>query len=177
MPLSTQHSLITWVPNSIDGKREAKKLNNRFHMYSVIKAPESLNKMDVDCHSCMIVVGHRGEFTANNNQLFNSLNHLVSMSSCRWIILANCDSGVNYRSGTLTNNELWSPAQRLANMSKKLVSGTKRPLTFDEVGKGLAFALVNKEMLIRSNPKGSDLWVDFSPISDVDLITEGLMNL
>lgn len=176
MPIHTQTALITWIPSSIDGMREAKKLHKSFERYSVIKDPGKLTKGDLGKYLSVIIVGHRGEFTANDNKYLESLYALAIGSNCNWIVLANCESGIAARGRPLEVNELWSPGQRLANALKIKVSGTKRPLTFDEVGKGLAFAVVGG-ILIRSNPLGSDLWNDFGPQSEMEQVIEGLSNL
>jgi len=177
MPKHTQNALITWIPNSSDGMREAKKLNKLFDKYSVIKDPGKLSKADLGNYMSVIIIGHRGEFTANHNYYLESLAALATGSGCGWIVLANCSSAVAAKSRTLEVNELWAPGQKLANRLKIKVSATKRDLGFDEVGKGLAFALTLGEVLTRSNPPGSELWHDFGPQTALEEITEGLSNI
>lgn len=175
MPKDTQHALITWIPQSTDGKREAINLNNLYRDYSVLIDLNKLTTSEVSKYMSLIVVGHHSEFL---NETLENLVKVVQGSDCTWIVLAMCDSGTTKYYGTLENNELWSKAQKLSNRLKIKVSGTMRPLTFDEVGKGLAFALTLTEILIRSNPAmDSQLWKDFEPQNDVDEIIEGFKNI
>lgn len=177
MPKSTQHTLITWIPESREGKREATNLNKITQNYSVLIAPDSLNSEILGNYMSLIVVGHKGEFT---EEPYKSLVQLVKNSQCKWVVLANCESGIAEYRGTLQNNELWPLAQKLANELNIKVSGTTRMLTFDEVGKGYAFALTLNEILIRSNPlnnNGPSLWKDFQRQSGIEEITDGLERL
>ena len=176
MPTHTQHTLITWVPGSGDGMREARRLHARFRNYSVLKAPDRLSGSFMDDFMSVIVVVHRSEMTRKD--VIESALRLFSQTQCSWIVLAICSGGQASRSGSLGSNELWSPAQYLANRLNKKVSSTTRTLTFDEVGQGLAFALTLGEVLIRSNYSGGgNLWVDYTRQSGLDEITEGLSNL
>jgi len=175
MPKPTQHAVITWIPNSGDGMREARRLNARFRNYSVLRAPDKLTTSELSEYMSLIVVGHRGEFGDATQQ---SLANLLHGSDCHWVVLANCSSGVATSVGALGDNELWSPAQRLANALRIKVSGTARALTFDEVGLGLAFALTLGEVLIRSNPpSAAHLWRDYEAQSEVDEVAEGISHL
>lgn len=171
MPKHTQHAIITWVPNSDDGQREAKNLNKLYKNYSVICEPGKLTSDMLSNYLSFIVVGHRGEFST---ALYDQLATLIKGSHCNWLVLANCNSGEVYFEAPLGNNELNAPAQKMANECKIKVSGTSGLLTFDEVGKGYAFALAIGEVLIRSNPYGRDLWIDFEPQSEIEEITEML---
>lgn len=169
MPKHTQHAIITWVPNSKDGQREATKLNTIYKDYSFLLEPSKLTSDMLSNFMSFIVVGHRGEF---NDDLYSQLKSLIKDSHCNWLVLANCHSAEARYEGPLGDNELLSPAQSIANDCKIKVSGTTRLLTFDEVGKGYAFALVIGEVLIRSNPYGKELWIDLEPQSDIEELTE-----
>lgn len=176
MPNHEQHTLITWIPGSADGRREARRLHDRFRRYSAIRMPERLTRAEIGDYMLLIVVGHREEFAIGDVQ--ESLVRLLDGSGCHWVVLANCSSGLAAYLGPLEHNELWSPAQRLANRLKIKVSGTSRALTFDEVGMGYAFALAVGEVLIRSNPIGAPgLWRDYEPQEPIDEITEGIGRL
>lgn len=176
MPRHTTHSLITWVPGSEDGRREARRLQRLFSAYSDIRAPGKISPGELGYYMNLIVVGHRSEIS--QQLMVESLVRLVGGSGCPWLILANCHSGVAHREGTLGNNELLDPAQALANRLRIRVSGTGRVLTFDEVGRGTAFALALGEILIRSNPPGGgELWRDFEPQSGLDQLTTMFQNL
>ncbi|WP_295973024.1 hypothetical protein [uncultured Xanthomonas sp.] len=177
MPGKTIHTLITWIPDSAnDGEREAKRLNARFSAYSNVIDGRKLTSSALDGYMSLIVVGHRSELLKSG--VLGSLTTLVRGSQCPWVVLANCASGTATQQGTLGDNELWEPAQKLANDLKIRVSGTTRALTFDEVGQGTAFALARGEVLIRSNPPGtSGLWKDFHPQDGIEQITQGLRNL
>jgi hypothetical protein len=176
MPASTKHTLLTWIPDSADGEREVRKLHARYAGYSTLVNSAQVTAADLDKHSLFVVVGHRSEITQTNT--FHSLAELVRQSTCQWVVLANCSTGVATRQETLGDNELSSPGQILANRLRIRVSGTSRPLTFDEVGMGLAFTLVHGEFLIRANPPdGSKLWIDFEPQDAVMEIDEAIRNL
>jgi hypothetical protein len=175
MPKSTQHALITWIPNSKDGEREARNLNGVFRNYSVLQRPDKLTAETLSDYLSLIVVGHRGEFSSS---ILDSLSALLRPSHCHWLVLAMCSSAEAAYQGPLQDNELWTPAQRLSNELRIRVSGTKRALLFDEVGKGYAFALAIGEILIRSDPPNSpELWKDCEPQSEIDEITDGLSRL
>jgi hypothetical protein len=176
MPKHTQHALITWIPNSVDGKREATRLHGLHRNYSVLMAPGSIGKSDPGDYMSTIVVGHREELI--EFRIFQSLVDLLSGSGCTWLVLAACHGGETKKFGPLGDNELISPAQALSNRLRIKVSGTTRALTFDEVGKGYAFALTLKEILIRSNPVyDNTLWKDHDPQSDLEAITKALEKL
>ncbi|WP_293938141.1 hypothetical protein [Iodobacter sp.] len=176
MPKSTQHALITWIPGSEDGRREARNLNRKFNNYSVLKAPDKLRPGEGSEYMSLIVVGHRGEF---KKDLFSSLVTYLSIARVSWVVLAMCNSSQKNYFGVLSeHNEQHSPAQELANKLNIKVSGTKRDLLFHEVGQGQAFALTLGEILIRSNPNsGEDLWFDCEKQSDIDELTEALSSL
>ena len=167
---NTKYALITWIPFSNDGSREARKLNALYQNYSDIISLDMLTTSKLSDYLSLIVVGHRGEFSHN---YYESLMKIVRGSQCTWVVLANCNSGKAKHSGPLGDNELISPAQKLSNSLGIEVSGTVRQLTFDEVGEGLAFALAVGEILIRSNPPGNfQLWRDYVPQSDIEEATE-----
>ncbi|MDD1829575.1 hypothetical protein LRP52_46340 [Photobacterium sp. ZSDE20] len=171
----SDYTLISWLPGSDDGMRCAKSLHKKFKLNSAIKKPEYLTKHELSYYSCFIIVGHRSELCSANT--FFSLTNLLINSGCTWVVLANCDSGISNRRKALEQHELLSPARQLSQRCNIKVSGTKRPLLFTEVSEGTAFTLANFEFLIRANPPGSDLWVDFEKCSEIDLITEGISNL
>ncbi|AXE34811.1 hypothetical protein [Chromobacterium phragmitis] len=168
-------TLLTWVPQSGDGEREARKLHGIASDYCTLEQPGKLTTDQLSRHAVLIIVGHRQEFTSS---LYESLKGLLSHASCGWLTLAMCSSAVAEYHGPLRDNELWSPAQRLANELRIKVSGTRRELGFDEVGRGYAFALAGGEILMRSDPLDSPgLWQDCVEQDDVEMITEGLANL
>lgn len=169
------HTLISWLPGSKDGMYCANSLHKMFRANSVMKKPEHLSKQELSRYQCFIIVGHRSELCSNST--FFSLTNLLINSGCNWVVLANCDSGISNRRNTLEEHELLSPARQLSQRCNIKVSGTKRPLLFTEVSEGTAFTLANFEFLIRVNPPGSDLWVDFEKCNEIDLITEGISNL
>lgn len=170
MPTHRQHALITWIPESVDGQREARRLHARYRDYSVLRTPTKLAGAD---YMSVIVVGHRSEFTTQMQEAFVQL-----LQGSTWVVLALCDSGLAKFKGTLGDNEFWSPAQKLANRMRIRVSSTIRPLTFDEVGMGHAFTLSLGEILIRINPPSSHaLWRDCEPQSGVDELSEGISRL
>lgn len=176
MPRSTQHALITWIPGSEDGRREARNLNRKFQNNSVLKAPDKLAPGEASKYMSIIVVGHRGEF---GSDLFASLVTYLSLSRVGWVVLAMCNSSSKKYFGPLSeHNEQHSPAQALANKLGVKVSGTKRDLLFHEVGQGLAFALTLGEILIRSNPNsGEDLWFDCEKQNAVEELTDAFASL
>ncbi|WP_227495713.1 hypothetical protein [Vibrio coralliilyticus] len=169
------HTLITWLPSSDDGMNCAKALHKLYKLNLVLKRPEHLSKLELGYYKCLIVVGHRSELCIDRT--FYSLADSLMNSGCPWLVLANYDSGISNRVKTLEDHELLSPAQRLSLQCNIKVSGTKRPLLFTEVSEGTAFTLTNFEFLIRANPPGEDLWVDFEKCNELDLITEGVSNL
>lgn len=169
MPTHCQHTLITWVPQSIDGKREATRLHQRYRKYSVLRKPENLGSAS-DFMS-LIVVGHRQELMQPD--VFQSLISHLTTYRASWVVLAACDSGTKEYLGTLQNNDWLSPAQRVANELDVKVSGTTRPLLFVEVGESYAFALVLGEILLRKNPHYDDtLWKDYVKQESVEELTE-----
>ncbi|WP_148212658.1 hypothetical protein [Hahella chejuensis] len=119
----------------------------------------------------IILVGHRSELL--HQPIIHSLLSVfsgeqnlarVGAGGCNWLVLAVCDGGVGKFHGALqSKNEILSPARQLADRLNIKVSSTVRPLLFDEVGQGKAFALAQGEILIRSNPDHNPLWYDFEP--------------
>lgn len=176
MPASSKHTLLTWIPDSADGEREVRKLHARYAGYATLINAASITSADLNQHSLFVVVGHRSEIV--QTPTFRSLEVLVKNSQCQWVVLANCSTGVATNYGTFGENELSSPGQILANRLRIRVTGTSRPLTFDEVGMGLAFGLAHGELLIRVDPpQGPGLWIDFEPQDAVSEIDEAIRNL
>ncbi|MCX2778862.1 hypothetical protein [Microbulbifer thermotolerans] len=169
MPSSTQNVLITWIPNSIDGAREATKLYRLYKNYAELRPPERLG--DMGEFMSVILVGHRSELLCDYIiqsmlKVFSGKQNLsrTGACGCNWLVLAICEGGVGKYHGALSdNNEILSPARRLADLLKIKVSSTVRPLLFDEVGQGKAFTLACGGLLIRSNPDHNPLWYDFEP--------------
>lgn len=170
MPKHNQHALITWIPDSQDGYREACRLYSLHRENTVMKPPTKLVAGELGDYMSTIVVGHREELL--RPQIFQSLIQLLAGSGCTWLVLAACHSGEKKYFGPLGDNELMAPAQYLANRLKIKVSGTTRPLLFEEVGQGRAFAITLGEVLIRSNPNyDNTLWKDYMPQNNVDELT------
>lgn len=173
MPSQTVHTVITWIPGSTDGIREAKRLHTRFKDNSQLCDPSKLTQETLSRHMYLIVVGHRSELSESGKsqlaQLFSGINGPV-------LVLALCESAQARYQGPLRDNELSSPAQQLANRLKVEVKGTSRPLTFDEVGQGHAFALALGEVLIPNNVTSS-LWVSCRAQTGLEEITSQISNL
>ncbi|SEN42406.1 hypothetical protein SAMN02800694_3446 [Luteibacter sp. UNCMF331Sha3.1] len=174
----TQHTAIAWIKGSTDGEREARNLAKLYPKNAKLVGDTSaLTEDHFRAYASVIVVGHRSEL--KSQKIVDSvLNPRAARSKC-WIVLACCETAkAEGTKGTLEDRELWDPADKLAHDLKLRVSGTTRDLTFDEVGKGYAFALALGEWLIRSNPSDRPgLWKDIDPGDDVDFITRGLQNL
>jgi hypothetical protein len=179
--MATRHALITWIPNSVDGKREAQRLHKLYSSYATIEQPERLTRLHD--YTSLIVVGHRSEFQQQGvrsslRQLFGDEQSVAH--GCGWLVLAICRGAVgNYHGALAEGNECLAPARAFAEWAKIKVSGTMRELTFDEVGRGTAFTLVHGELLIRADPPGSPgLWRDFEPgAASVDELAEGISRL
>jgi hypothetical protein len=172
-------TLITWIPGSVDGKHEATRLHFRFRAYSNLKMPNELNKNELGNYPNLIVVGHRSEFDYTQQE---QLTQSLKGSACKEVVLACCDSVVPVYEGPLRNNEYLSPAQALANRLNIQVWGTLRPLTFDEVGLGLAFAATfGAKITVARSPSDvlfpSPLWHACRPQSDVDELTDAMSRL
>lgn len=176
MPISTRHALITWIPGSEDGRREAKNLNKKFNLHSAIKAPERLEAGEAENYMVLIVVGHREEFT---KYLFDSLVTYLSLSRASWVVLAMCNSARKKYFGTLCDgNEQHSPAQLLANRLNIKVTGTNRDLLFHEVGQGHAFTLALGEVLIPTNTLIEDkLWHVCTKQDEIEELTDAFASL
>ena len=94
------------------------------------------------------------------------------------VVMANCNSG-QYKSGAALSdgNELWEPAQRVANDTNTEVAATLCVLLFDEVGKGYGFGPSDTDGISPINPDGKTLWKSFKKQDDVDEITDGIGRL
>lgn len=164
-------TLITWPPGSADGEREANRLHALYADVSDAIAGSHLPADNPGTYSTLIVVGHRSEIQAIDT--LKSLARGVKSLGISRVVMANCNSAVRTDGPPLGDNELWSPAQRLANASRAVVAATTRELGFAEVGESLAFARDAEHGIA---PVG-DLWRQVDPQSDIDEITEGLGNL
>jgi len=174
----TEHTAIAWIKGSTDGEREARSLSKLYSKNAkLIGDTSALTADHFTKYASVIVVGHRSELR-DQRIIDDVLKPRAKASKC-WIVLACCETAkVETSKDTLGDNELWTPAEKLAQELGLRVSGTTKELTFDEVGKGLAFALALGEWLIRSNPSTRPgLWKDIDPVDDVDFITKGLQNL
>lgn len=167
-------ALITWPPGSTDGEREGKNLRELYKTTSEWVQGANLGDVTAREFSILIVVGHREEIEATG--VLKSLAACVTKLGIKWVVMANCNSGMVRSGGSALSdfNELWAPAQRLANDTGAKVAATKRVLTFDEVGKSQAFKSSVAHGIEPANPSGSDLWAEFSKQDPVDEITDGL---
>jgi hypothetical protein len=169
-------TLITWPHGSTDGEREAKRLQALYPAVSEWVDGSALGNVTSKEFSLLIVVGHRDEI--KGVEILKSLAQCVTRLGIQRVVMANCESAVTKSGGTLSGeNELWAPAQRLANDTNARVLATKRDLLFDEVGKGTAFARGELDGISPINPSGSDLWKEFAKQDGVDEITTGIGNL
>lgn len=171
-------TLITWPSGSTDGEREAKRLQALYSTVSTWVDGSGLGGVPATAgFSLLIVVGHREEIepTATLKGLGDCVKHL----GIKLVVMANCNSGQTKSGGTLSDfNELWGPAQRVANYTGAEVAATTRVLLFDEVGKGYAFQGHDTHGITVKNPDtGAALWKVFTKQSDIDEITEGVKNL
>jgi hypothetical protein len=170
-------TLITWPPGSADGEREAKRLQALYPSRSNWVDGSDLGSVNSADFKMLIVVGHREEIQAI--EVLKSLAACSAKVGAQYIIMANCNSGQTQKGGTLSDaNELWSPAQRLANETGARVAATTRELLFTEVGQGTAFqASVEHGITTKEPNTGATLWRYLSKQDPVDEITEGLSNL
>jgi hypothetical protein len=169
-------TLITWPSGSADGEREAKRLQALYPSVSNWVDGSALGNVTSKEFSLLIVVGHRDEIKAL--QTLEALAHHITRLGVPRVVMANCESAVTQSGGTLSDtNEMWSPAQRLANKTGARVKATNRDLLFDEVGKSTAFAGGGTDGISPINPSGSDLWKEFAKQDGVDEITTGIGNL
>jgi hypothetical protein len=169
-------TLITWPPGSVDGKREAERLHAIYPAASKAVDGAVLGNETSKDFSLLVVVGHRSEIKAV--ETLKSLATCINSLGIRYVALANCESAVAKTGGTLSDtNELWAPAQRLANDTGAAVLGTTRDLSFDEVGQGKAFGGTQDRGFTPINPTGETLWKEFRKQEPVDEITEGVSHL
>lgn len=169
-------TLITWPHGSTDGEREGKRLQALYPGVSLWADGASLGGVTSKDISLLVVVGHRDEIKGLDT--LKALSQCVTHLGVHYVTMANCESAVAKSGGTLSDqNELWSPAQRLANDTGAAVLATTRDLLFDEVGKGLAFAGSSSHGLSPINPSGQTLWKEFRKQDPVDEITTGVGNL
>lgn len=172
-------TLITWPHGSVDGEREAKRLQALHPSASAWVDGSNLGGVTSKDFSLLIVVGHREEIEATT--VLKALADCVTKLGITLVVMANCNSGQVKTGGTLSDfNELWAPGQRLANDTGAEVAATKRVLLFDEVGQGgtgSAFKADATHGIVPTNPPGSDLWVKFTKQDPVDEITEGVSHL
>ncbi len=170
-------TLITWPHGSADGEREARKLHKLYEPVSHCVDGAALGGETSKDFGMLIVVGHRDEIEAKDT--LKALAGCVTSLGIHFVILANCHSGATKTGGTLSDhNELWSPAQRLANATGAAVLATTRVLTFDEVGQGYGFT-GDDHGITGINPSNnpSPLWREYRKQDDVDEITQGIGNL
>lgn len=166
-------TIITWVGSKGgDAQREATRLAALHPSHAtLVPAAKVRHKSAFN----VIIVSHRSDLTPD--VLRSAADGLAGV--CSWIILAACESSTLKYFGTLSDkNDLLSPAQFLANRMKIKVTGTTRPLTFDEVGKSLAFArsgLIN--MLVATNYGTEQPWQEIGAQSDVEELTTMLGQL
>lgn len=155
MPSSTQHALITWLPGSKIGLREAIRLNSIFPKFSVKKVMSSISVYDIDSYMCTLVIGLENEFNLSFDEWVNKLKQKTKWM---WLVLVVIDP-LNIGSGQ-TKSIIYT--KYLAKKYSIKVSGTTRSLSTNEVGNGKAFALTLGEILIRSDYEGSGaLWEDY----------------
>jgi hypothetical protein len=106
--------------------------------------------------------------------------------------LAACSLAPPKYTGPLQDTNFLSPAQKSANNLNVKVTACTRALTFDEVGKGTAFARVASAMiLVPSNYDAKvsfgtfvtdvtikmKLWQEFRKQSDLEAVIDGISNL
>jgi hypothetical protein len=172
-------TLITWPHGSVDGEREAKRLQALYPSASGWVDGSDLGGITSKDFSLLIVVGHREEIEATS--VLKALAECVTKLGIKFVVMANCNSAQVRTGGTLSDfNELWARGQRLANDTGADVAATKRVLFFDEVGKagaGSAFKADATHGIVPTNPAGSDLWVKFTKQDPVDEITDGVSRL
>jgi hypothetical protein len=169
-------TLITWPPGSVDGKREAGRLHALYPAVSKAVDGSVLGSETSKDFSLLVVVGHRAEI--KSVEVLKSLAQCINLLGIRYVVMANCESAVAKTGGTLSDtNELWAPAQRVANDTGAAVLATTRDLLFDEVGQGKAFAGSADRGLTPVNPPGATLWKEFRKQDPVDEITEGVSHL
>jgi hypothetical protein len=168
-------TLITWPGGSTDGEREAKALQALYPDVSHWVDGAALGNVTGTDYRMLIVVGHREEIEAL--AVLNALIACVKKLGATHVVMANCNSGQTKTGGTLSDfNELWSPAQRVANDTGAAVAATTRVLLFTEVGKGTAFG-EGDSGITPINPDGETLWKEFRKQDPVDEITEGISHL
>lgn len=168
-------TLITWPNGSTDGEREAKALQALYPTVSHWVDGSALGTVSGTDYRMLIVVGHREEIEAQ--PVLKALAECIKALGATHVVMANCNSGQTKTGGTLSDfNELWSPAQRVANATGAAVAATTRVLLFTEVGKGTAFGQ-GDDGITPINPDGETLWKEFRKQSDIDEITEGMSNL
>lgn len=171
-------TLITWPSGSTDGEREAKRLQALYSTVSNWVDGSRLGEAPSTGFSLLIVVGHREEI--------EPLDTLKGLAACikkigiKRVVMANCNSGQAKTGGsTLSDfNELWEPAQRIANDTGAEVAATTRVLLFTEVGQGTGFKADSTDGITFKNPdSGAALWKVFKKQSDEDELAAGLKRL
>jgi hypothetical protein len=169
-------TLITWPQGSADGEREGKRLQALCPEASNWVDGASLGALTSKDFSLLIVVGHRDEIKGLDT--LKALTQCINSLGIRFVAMANCESALAESGGTLSDkNELWSPAQRLANDTGAAVLATVRELLFDEVGKGSVFAISSTHGLMPIDPSDAPLWKEFRKQDPVDQVATGVGNL
>jgi len=169
-------TLITWPPGSVDGKREAERLHALYPAVSKAVDGSVLGGETSKDFSLLVVVGHRDEIKPVD--ILKSLAQCINSLGIRYVAMANCESAVAKTDGTLSDtNELWAPAQRVANATGAAVLATTRDLLFDEVGQGTAFMGHADRAPTPINPSGETLWKEFRRQEGVEEITDGISHL
>jgi hypothetical protein len=168
-------TVITWPAGSVDGEREARRLQQLYASVSTCLAGDELGRAPKG-YSLLIVVGHRDEI--QGVETLKALGACVKNLGIKLLVMANCNSADRASGGTLSDcNELWSPAQRLADDTGAEVAATTRELLFSEVGEGTAFKGDATHGIVPANPGGDALWKVAKPKDGVEQITEGIKNL
>jgi hypothetical protein len=169
-------ALITWPIGSADGAREAKRLQALHSTASDCVDGGDLGKVTPKAYATLIVVGHRSEIATLT--VLENLAVCVSKLGVAYLVLANCSSGTAKTEGALSDfNELWSPAQRLANATGVPVAATTRVLTFDEVGKGTKFGVHRDWGVVPADEKNGTLWTVFTKQKPIDELISGIQGL
>jgi hypothetical protein len=178
-------TLITWPHGSTDGEREAKRLQALYASGSVAKDGADLGSVPSGEYPMIIIVGHRSEIKNNSYEILESLGKGLKALGARYVVLAACSSGTAKSSGeTLGDNELWEPAQVVANFSGATVAATSRGLYFTEVGESGAFGpnsdfgigIKEPDSTKQLNSEGS-LWKYFTKKDEVDDLADALKRI
>jgi hypothetical protein len=169
-------TLITWPHGSTDGEREARNLQKLYPTVSDVIDGKDLGGVTSTAYQMLIVVGHREEIKPKAT--LEALGKCVKKLGAKYVVMANCESGTAEHHGTLGDNELWEPAQVVANYTDAEVAATARELLFTEVGKGTAFQSSSQHGITTKEPSPSAvLWKYFKKKDEVDDLADALSKL